>query len=153
MAMCLLGLPVMSPKAQQEKRPPVECAGAVVRDEAGRVLLVRRGHEPSAGRWSVPGGRIEAGETPAEAAVREVAEETGLQVEVGSLLLTVDLAGGFRVYDFEATVVGGDLRAGDDADDVRWCTEDELARLPLSPGLLDELRRVGVVPTTGPSRT
>src|SRR2546430_16924216 len=61
----------------------VPCAGAVVKDQAGRLLLVRRGREPGRGRWSLPGGRVEPGETAAEAAVREVREETGLDVVAG----------------------------------------------------------------------
>ena len=115
-------------------------------DEAGRLLLIRRGQEPGLGKWSLPGGRIEPGESAAEAAGREVREETGLDVVVGDLLLTVDLAGGYRVHDFAATVVGGELRAGDDADDVRWCTPEDVGLLELSAGLLDELRRMGAIP-------
>jgi 8-oxo-dGTP diphosphatase len=132
---------VMSPQPAQEKPAPVVCAGAVVRDVAGRLLLVRRGRPPSAGLWSVPGGRVEPGETPAQAAGREVREETGLTVSVGALLATVEF-GDYLVHDFAADVVGGDLRAGDDAADVRWCTFDEAALLPLTPGLMDELRRM-----------
>jgi 8-oxo-dGTP diphosphatase len=137
----------MSPAADHEKPDPVECAGAVVRDDAGRLLLVRRAHEPGLGTWSLPGGRIEPGESAAEAAAREVREETGLDVAVGERLQTVDLAGGYRVHDFAATVVGGELRAGDDADDVRWCAQDDVSRLNLSAGLLDELRRMGAMPS------
>jgi 8-oxo-dGTP diphosphatase len=129
----------MSPNGDPTKL--VECAGAVVRDSAGRLLLVRRGHAPSEGLWSIPGGRIEPGETAAQAAAREVREETGLIVEVGRLLQTIEL-GSYLVHDFAATVVGGDLVAGDDATDVRWCDDDQVALLPLSPGLLDELRRM-----------
>jgi 8-oxo-dGTP diphosphatase len=137
----------MSPAADDEKPGTrVECAGAVVRDGAGRVLLVRRGREPAIGRWSLPGGRVEAGESAADAAAREVFEETGLEVAVAELLQTVDLWGNYRVHDFAATVVGGTLRAGDDASDVRWCTPEEVAALELSDGLLDELRRMGAIP-------
>lgn len=120
----------------------MECAGAVVRDESGRLLLIRRGHAPSLGLWSLPGGRIEPGETPAAAAAREVKEETGLDVEVGALLQTVDLWDNYRVHDFAATVVGGELHPGDDASDARWCTADDVVTMPLSPGLLDELRKM-----------
>lgn len=122
----------------------IPCAGAVVLDPAGRLLLVRRGREPSLGLWSVPGGRVEPGETPAQAAAREVAEETGVQVQVGALLAVVDLPGDFVVHDFAATAVGGALRAGDDAADARWCTPAEVRALPLAPGLLAALRRMGV---------
>ena len=130
----------MSPPPHDEKPQPVECAGAVVRDEAGRLLLVRRGRPPAAGLWSLPGGRIEAGETPAQAAAREVREETGLDVEIGAVLITAIVGDGmFRVQDFAAKVVGGELHAGDDAAEVRWVDEAELAGLPLTPGLLDAL--------------
>jgi acetyl-CoA carboxylase carboxyl transferase subunit beta len=123
---------------------PIVCAGAVIRDQLGRLLLIRRGTEPSRGSWSLPGGRVEAGETPGRAAAREVLEETGLVVDVGEQLATVTI-GRYLVHDFAATVVGGDLRAGDDASDVRWVRPDELDSLPTSPGLLDELRRMGAL--------
>jgi ADP-ribose pyrophosphatase YjhB (NUDIX family) len=122
----------------------VECAGAVIRDEAGRLLVVRRGREPARGAWSLPGGLIEPGEAPAEAAAREVLEETGLVVEIGKLLQTVVVMG-YLVHDFAATVVGGELRAGDDASDVRWCDSAALENMETSAGLLDELRRMGVL--------
>jgi ADP-ribose pyrophosphatase YjhB (NUDIX family) len=137
---CLVSVQ-MSPNDDHGKPRLVECAGAVVRDAAGRLLVVRRGHAPSEGLWSLPGGRIEDEETPAEAAAREVLEETGLVVSVGRLLATVEL-GDYLVHDFAATVVGGSLRAGDDASDVRWCSDDEAALLPLTPGLLDAVRRM-----------
>src|SRR4051812_22955236 len=130
----------MSPPRDQEKPAPVECAGAVVRDDAGRLLIVRRGREPGAGLWSLPGGRIEPGETPQTAAAREVHEETGLDVEVGDVLITAVVGGGaFRVQDFAARIIGGQLRAGDDAVEVRWADDDDLLALPLTPGLLDAL--------------
>jgi len=133
----------LSPVPDHEKPQPVECAGAVVRDDHGRILLVRRGRAPGAGLWSLPGGRIEPGETPAEAAIREVREETGLEVEIDDVLITAVVGdGAFRVQDFAARVIGGALLAGDDADEVRWADENELAELSLTPGLLDELRRL-----------
>jgi 8-oxo-dGTP diphosphatase len=114
-----------------------------VRDADGRLLLVLRAHEPAQGTWSLPGGRLEPGETAVQAAKREVREETGLLVDIGELLTTVRL-GDYVVTDFAATVCGGDLRAGDDASDVRWCYPTALEGMTLSPGLLDELRRLGV---------
>jgi mutator protein MutT len=133
------------PLTQTEKPDqPVNCAGAVVRDADGRLLLVRRANEPSRGLWSLPGGRIEPGETAAAAAVREVREETGLDVAVGEPLCRVRI-GSYVVVDFAATVVGGALAAGDDASDARWCTADEVRALPTSPGLLAELERMGAL--------
>ncbi|NMO92557.1 NUDIX domain-containing protein [Actinomycetospora sp. TBRC 11914] len=125
-------------------------AGAVVRDAAGRLLLVQRGHDPEAGRWTLPGGRVEAGESPAEAVVREVAEETGLEVVVGREWLVLERPAGaasvFEIHDFVAEPVGGHLRAGDDAADAGWFTPDELVALPLTTGLLGHLETAGFVP-------
>jgi ADP-ribose pyrophosphatase YjhB (NUDIX family) len=133
----------MSPSPDQEKPAPVACAGAIVHDGAGRLLLIRRGRPPGVGTWSLPGGRLEPGETAAAAAAREVREETGLLVEVGEVLITAVIAdGAYYVQDFAARVVGGELCAGDDASDVRWVDADELATLPLSPGLREELERI-----------
>ena len=127
------------PLAQTQKPDePVSCAGAVVRDGAGRLLLVLRANEPSRGRWSLPGGRIEPGESAEQAAAREVREETGLDVTIGALVCRADL-GPYVVDDFAATVVGGVLTPGDDALDARWVTLDEARALPLTPGLLETL--------------
>lgn len=126
-----------------ESGEPVICAGAVVRDATGRLLLVRRGRPPAQGSWTLPGGRVEPGESPSEAAVREVREETGLDVRVVRLLATLPVLG-YLVHDFEATVTGGTLRAGDDAADVCWLSLDELATVELSPGLLEALDGMGV---------
>jgi ADP-ribose pyrophosphatase len=132
----------------------IKCVGAIVLDDAGRLLLVRRGRPPDAGRWSLPGGRVEPGESDAEAVVREVREETGLIVTVGALAGTVHRpapgGGVYEINDYLATAVGGGLAPGDDAADVRWCRPDELRRLPLTPGLLDALAEWGVPPARPP---
>jgi ADP-ribose pyrophosphatase YjhB (NUDIX family) len=125
----------------------VACAGAVVTDADGRLLLIQRANDPARGRWSVPGGRVEPGETSEAAAAREVREETGLHVSVGRLLLRVTI-GDYEIEDFAATVVGGELVAGDDAADARWCTAAQVNALAssgaLTDGLIDELTRAGV---------
>jgi 8-oxo-dGTP diphosphatase len=123
----------------------VPCVGAVVFDSTGRLLVVRRGHEPAAGTWSLPGGRIEAGESLPAAVQREVLEETGLHVVVGTVVGSVELPATdgvvFDVTDFKAAVVGDvdALRAGDDATDVAWVTREELEALDCSPGLVQTL--------------
>src|SRR4051812_30224262 len=134
----------MCPSGSAEKPSGrVPCAGAVVRDARGRVLLVQRAHEPGRGLWALPGGRLEPDEDARTAAAREVLEETGLSVTVGAELLTVAL-GDYDVTDFAATVIGGELRAGDDASAVRWCTLDELTTLPLTPSMYDALPALGL---------
>ena len=134
---------MIAPESVDESGEPVICAGALVRDADGRLLLVRRGKPPAQGTWTLPGGRVEPGESPSEAAAREVREETGLDVEVGELLATLPVLG-YLVHDFAATVMGGKLRAGDDADDADWFDIERLAAMDLSPGLLDALREMGV---------
>ena len=128
----------------------IRCVGAVVFDDAGRLLLIRRGREPGRGRWSVPGGRVEAGETDHQALIREVAEETGLVVEIIRLLGQVRReapgAAVFDIYDYRCRPTGGTLTAGDDADETRWCDVTTLASLPLVPGLLEALTRWHCLP-------
>lgn len=119
------------------------CAGGIVFDAAGRLLLIRRGREPSRGLWSVPGGRCLPGEPTDAACVREVEEETGLAVRVERLAGSVvrDGPGGvvYDIDDFVCVLVGGELQAGDDATDARWVTRSDLALLPLVPGLVESL--------------
>lgn len=121
-----------------------------MRDGQDRLLLVKRGHPPGEGLWSVPGGRVEAGESDAEAVARELLEETGLVVSVGALAGVVERPGPdgvtFVISDYAATAVGGTLRAGDDAADVRWVAVPDLDALPLTPGLLEALREWGTLP-------
>ena len=116
----------------------------------GAILLVQRGHEPQLGRWSVPGGRVEPGETLRRAAAREAYEETGLEVRIGAELWSLTIPDGdvtYEVHDFAATVTGGSLRAGDDAADVRWIPLDELDQWPLTEDLLGYLTRGGIIPS------
>jgi 8-oxo-dGTP diphosphatase len=127
----------------------IPCVGAVVTDEQGRLLMIQRGHDPGAGLWSIPGGRIEPGETDAQALVREMLEETNLQVKVGSLIGSVQRQGlggaVIDIRDYAATVTGGTLRAGDDAADARWVAAAELARLEVTEGLIEALTEWGVL--------
>jgi 8-oxo-dGTP diphosphatase len=127
----------------------IPCVGGVITDDRGRLLLIKRGHAPGAGLWSLPGGRIEPGETDAEALVREMREETGLVVEPGRLVGSVRRPGQhsdvFDIRDYAATVTGGTLRAGDDAAEVRWVAPSELESLPITEGLVETLTTWGVL--------
>lgn len=127
----------------------IPCVGAVVTDARGRLLMIKRGHEPAAGLWSIPGGRIEPGETDAEALAREMLEETGLAVTAGRLLGQVRRPGPdgtvLDIRDYAATVTGGTLRAGDDAADARWVTPAELDSLPVTAGLTEALTSWGAL--------
>jgi ADP-ribose pyrophosphatase YjhB (NUDIX family) len=111
------------------------------------VLLVRRGKPPRAGRWSLPGGAQQLGETVAEAARREVEEEAGMEIELGDIVATVDLiehdAHGrvryhYTLIDFVAEAASAALRPGSDAADARWFSVAEIEAL----GLWSETVRV-----------
>lgn len=127
-----------------------QAVGAIVFDEAGRLLLIRRANPPSKGLWSLPGGRVENGESGEQAVVRELLEETGLTgvvvEEIGSLRLPAPDGGVYFVRDYRLDVadVGG-LAAGDDADDAAWFTVDSLQGVATSPGLVDTLVDWGVL--------
>ena len=127
----------------------IPCVGAIVTDGRGRLLMIKRGREPGAGLWSIPGGRIEPGETDAEALVREMLEETSLTVEVGRLLGRVQrpfLDGAvIDIRDYAVTVTGGTLRPGDDAADARWVAAADLNSLEITEGLIDALISWGVL--------
>ncbi len=127
----------------------IPCVGAVVKDERGRLLLIKRGHEPGVGLWSLPGGRVEPGETDAEALVREMREETGLVVQVGRLFGRVRRPAGdgdvLDIGDYAVTVVGGTLNPGDDAADARWVEADDFGSLPVTEGLAEILTSWGAL--------
>ena len=124
---------------------PIRCVGGLAYDQQGRLLLIERAHEPGRGLWSVPGGRVEPGENDATALVREMCEETWLTVRPEHLVGTA-IRGRFHIYDYRCTVLGGELRAGDDAAAARWCDTAELARLPLVDRLVETLSSWGALP-------
>jgi ADP-ribose pyrophosphatase YjhB (NUDIX family) len=123
-------------------------------DDAGRLLLVLRGREPAAGLWSIPGGKVEPGESLEEALRREVLEETALDVVVEEYAGTVerDAPAGdvFVIHDYRAALAPGAdptaVRAADDAADVGWFTPDEVRSLDCVPGLVEALAHWGVLP-------
>jgi ADP-ribose pyrophosphatase YjhB (NUDIX family) len=124
-------------------------AVAVVDD---RLLLIRRGHGPAAGEWTIPGGRVERGETLAEAVVRELAEETGVEGVCEDLLDWVERIGDdhhFVIFDFRVTVLDGPDKvphAGADAAEAAWVPLDEVAYLTLTEGLAEFLHEHGILP-------
>lgn len=131
----------MSPAA-----PVVGVGGVVVRD--GRVLLIRRGKEPLYGRWVVPGGTVELGETLEEALVREMAEETCLRVEPVEVLTVFDriqregerVVYHYVIVDFLCRWRSGEARAASDALEVAWASAEELAGYDLPPKALEVVK-------------
>ena len=123
--------------------------GAVVLD-GDRVLLIQRGGTTLPGKWSVPGGLVELGETTREAVCREIAEECGLDIELVDVCgvldrVVKDAAGRVRYHwvlvDFLAVARGGTLCAGDDAADARWVPIGEVTTYDTTDGLMDMIER------------
>lgn len=114
----------------------IPCVGVVCIKDS-RVLLIRRGNAPMAGRWSVPGGRIEPGETAEEAALRELGEETGVEAALIGKIEDFTL-GGYAIAEFAARWTHGDVRAGGDALEARFAPLDALEDYALT----DDLQRV-----------
>jgi 8-oxo-dGTP diphosphatase len=128
-----------------ESSARTRCVGGVCHNSDGRLLLVQRANEPGRGRWSLPGGRVEPGEDDPTALVREMQEETGLRVRPGPLVGRVE-RGPYEIFDYRCEVLGGELRAGDDALDARWCAITDLDELPLADGLTATLTSWAVLP-------
>ena len=128
-------------------RPEV-CVGAIaLLDE--RLLLVRRGHGPAAGEWSIPGGRVEWGETLAEAVVRELAEETGIEGVCDRLVGWVERIGDdyhFVILDFLVTVLEpSGLAAGGDVAEAEWVPLEDVPHRRLVEGLAEFLHEHGIL--------
>ncbi len=128
---------------------PELCVGAVVVDE-DRLLLIRRGTDPGRGRWSLPGGRVEAGEALVAAVVRELREESGLEGLCGPMLGWVERMGvdhHFVIVNFRVDILDdGSPTAGSDADEVAWTSFDQLETTDLADGLAAFLVDYEVVP-------
>ena len=129
---------------------PELCVGAVVVDD-DRLLLVRRGHGPAAGTWSVPGGRVDRDETLAEAVLRELAEETGLDGVCDELIgwvERIDAEHHFVILDFRVSVLDpGEPVAGSDAAEAAWVPLGDVAGLRLADGLAEFLHEHGILDT------
>jgi len=134
---------------RQYPERPIVGVGAVVLD-GGRVLLVRRGHEPLKGEWSLPGGAVEVGETLEVATAREIREETGLDIEVGPMIdvldrIRFDPAGGvlyhYVLIDFVCRPTGGALCCGTDASDAIWTPIMDLPQFGLADATLSIIHK------------
>ncbi len=125
---------------------PRVAVAAVVFDDHGRVLVIERARPPNVGLWSVPGGKVGPGETLAQAVAREVREETGLTVEIGTLVCVVEVIEHaaeihYVILDYAARVIGGTLTPGGDARAARFVDDAELAQLPVTDGLVNVVAR------------
>ena len=135
--------------------PRVGVGGVVVAD--GRVLLARRAKPPLLGRWSIPGGTVELGETLEEALVREMAEETGLEVEPLEILTVfdrieregADVVFHYVIVDYRCRHLPGTARAGSDAAEVCWAGPDELPGFDLTPKALEVVTEALRLTTAG----
>nr|TFG55185.1 MAG: NUDIX domain-containing protein [Hyphomicrobiales bacterium] len=119
---------------------PILAVGAVIENNAGEILLVRRGWPPRENEWSIPGGKVEWGEAVQNALIREVAEETGLDIELAGLIDIVnsfirDEAGHLTYHhvllDYAARSRTGTARAGDDVREVKWAPREDLGLYPM----------------------
>lgn len=128
---------------------PVVGVGAIIVQD-GKILLTKRGSEPGKGKWSVPGGLVELGESLEKALIREVKEETNLDVEIVRLIDAVDniirdsngkLQFHFVILDYLAKVKGGTLQSSSDVLDTRWVRLEEAEDYDLTNTIRDFLRR------------
>ena len=122
--------------------------------DKGSLLIVKRDREPAKGQWSLPGGRVETGETLREALLREVREETGIDVEVDGLIGVAerivrddegDVSFHYVILDYVCTPRSTEIKAGDDASEARWVPVGQLADMHLTAGLLEFLADRGVL--------
>lgn len=132
---------------------PFLAVSAVLVDD-DRLLMVRRGHGAAAGTWAVPGGRVEPGETLAEAVVRELQEETGLEGICGRSIGMLEVLPDderpehFVIVGFEVSILeSAEPQAGDDAAEARWVDLGDVAELQLAPGLAEFLHDHGIIET------
>lgn len=144
---------LLTEDSRQYPEVPIPAVGAVVFKE-GKILTIKRGNEPSKGKWSIPGGRVELGETTCDAARREVMEECSIEVEIERVLYSVDniirdedgrIKYHFVIIDLLAKYVSGEIKAQSDALECRWVTPQELLKLDISPMLREMLERTGLI--------
>lgn len=130
--------------------PRVGVGAITIKD--GKILLVKRGVEPSKGLWAIPGGTLKLGETLRECAAREILEETGVKIKVGDCVYVFDFIDHndkgkikfhFVIVDFAAEYVAGDPKGADDALEARWLTPKDLCELPVAKNTVHALSSLG----------
>jgi len=132
--------------------PKVGVGAITIKD--GKVLLVKRGIEPSKGLWAIPGGTLKLGETLQECAAREILEETGITIKVGDCVYVFDfiehdnkrkIKFHFVIVDFAADYVSGKPQGADDALEARWLSPAELRDLPMAKNTITALCSLGFI--------
>ena len=143
----------MTGVAHDHRRAVIVAVGAVVVDDE-RLLMVRRGHGPAAGTWAVPGGRVEPGETLAEAVTRELRQETAIEgvcghlIGVAEVLPDIDNPEHIVILDFAVSILEAvEPVADDDAAEARWVDLGDVAEYRLAPGLAEFLHDHGIIAT------
>ena len=136
---------------EESKKYPIVASSAIVTDKDGKVLLVKRRNYPSKGYWALPGGRVEYGESVTATVIREVKEETGLDIKVKRFLFPCSVLKRksptelpeyhYVILVFEAEPVKGNLTAMSDAEEARFFSEQEALKLDLTTSTYASLRR------------
>jgi mutator protein MutT len=124
------------PPTRQDE--PLRESASIALFRGRKVLLVRRRRPPFAGLWSLPGGKAEGQETPRDAVIRELKEETGLEADIQGIVNTVKMAAeGYRLTVFYGLPTAGGLVAGADAEAAEWVHLDDIETLAMTPGTAD----------------
>ncbi len=135
------------PNEGAQRRYPIPCVG-VVCWRGDEVLLIKRGRAPRLGEWSIPGGKVELNEALADAALRELLEETGVTAKMAGLVEVYEILEPefhYVLIDYAAHWVAGEPRAGDDADEARFVSIDEAVLMVSRADILDVLLKSKVV--------
>jgi 8-oxo-dGTP diphosphatase len=135
----------MMPAASVPSRPQLAVSASIFRGD--KVLLVRRANAPGKGLYSLPGGRVEFGETLHVALHREVDEETGLRIEIIGLATWREVVPGtsggghYVILSFAARWLAGEPDLNDEHDDFKWLKPDEIGDLQVTDGLHEVIQR------------